>query len=78
MGIDPLSLGHFEVRAFKVQWITKTLTDAEYKAKKAETKLSLGQKKKTEIAPTNKHHLWDARKVDKDSFKKSGINYAVG
>jgi len=72
MGIEPESLGHFEVVVFKLKSERYRLTEAEVEI--------LEEKKKLErdIKTSQPKKLWDAQKVDEDTFEKDGISYAVG
>ena len=77
MGIDPQNLGHFKVRVFKLRWETRKLSDSEHESEVAEQKALL-EKPRNPPLQAKEQNLWDARKVDEDSFKKDGLNYAVG
>jgi hypothetical protein len=81
MGIDPGSLGTFVIKVYKLMWTTRRLTDKEYEEKvAAASKIpnptpqlnapSVGVDRKQQF-------LWDAQKVDEDSFKKDGIVYSI-
>lgn len=82
MGIDPESLGRFKVSLHKVRWDTRRLTDEEYEEKvaAAETASKVpSQLKSSSVAVNRKEQLlWDAQKVDEESFRKDGIVYALG
>lgn len=80
MGIDPQSLGHFCVQVFKLRWEKRQLTDAEYSSK-VQASLPASQLEKKSLSSgtqMTEQHLWDAQKVDEDTFKKDGITLAVG
>lgn len=82
MGIGPKSLGHFVIKVYKVSWKTRQLTDKEYREKVAAaknvSKLTPQLKESSVRADRRQQFLWDAQKVDEDSFKKDGIVYAIG
>ena len=77
MGIDPQHLGHFKITANKVKWEIKRLTERAYEAKVVRQKAFL-KRLKTSASEATEQNLWEARKVDEDSCKKDGINYAIG
>ncbi|KAH8755874.1 hypothetical protein F5882DRAFT_482007 [Hyaloscypha sp. PMI_1271] len=82
MGIDPESLGFFEIALFKIRWENRRLTDEEYKTKVAAandaSKVPPPLNSSLVVGHRKEQHLWDAQKVDEDSFKKDGIVYAIG
>ena len=82
MGVNPKILGHFLIRVFKLRWQARRLTDKEYRKKVAAaenvSKLTPQSKPSSVGADRRQQFLWDAQKVDEDSFKKDGIVYAIG
>jgi len=68
-GVKPESLGHFEVKVFKVKWKTHTMTDAEAaeKAKAKEEK----EKRQRDREVSSMKKLREAQKVNKNSFEKT-------
>jgi hypothetical protein len=82
MGINPESLGFFEIRLRKFRWENRRLTDREYKKKVAAandaSKVPPPLNSSLVVGNHKEPRLWDAQKVDEDSFKKDGIVYAIG
>ncbi len=68
MGIDPQNLGSFTINMGKVRFEKKMFTDAEIREEEARLIEN----------DTHQQNLWNARKVDEDSFVKDGIMQAVG
>jgi hypothetical protein len=81
MGIGPESLGHFVIKVNKLRLKTRRLTDKEYEKKvtiASEIPNSTPQLNAPSVGVDRKQEfLWDAQKVDEDSFKKDGIVYAI-
>jgi hypothetical protein len=81
MGIRPQDLGNFRVKVFKQRLERGDLIDSEYnaavEAARPETKGNDAKKIAT-ITTSQQQNLWDAQKVDVDSFKKYGITFGVG
>jgi hypothetical protein len=81
MGIDPQSLGYFTIIICKLRWEERNLTNAEYEAAVTAAKAEpegIESEKTSTITISEKQNLWDAQKVDEDSFKKYGIMFGVG
>ncbi|CCD56058.1 predicted protein [Botrytis cinerea T4] len=91
MGIHPDSLVKFSVRLFFYKEETVTLSDDEYDKAAMEfrkdllnfQRISSAFRSQDEVIhpaviQPNVRNLWDAKRVDKDSYKKRGINSAVG
>ena len=81
VGISPQSLGWFQVVVCKIRWDTRRLTDKEYKRKlkaaNAASDAPLSSKKSQAAVNRGEKLLWDAHKVDEESFCKDGIVYAL-
>jgi hypothetical protein len=81
VGISPESLGWFEVVVCKIRCDTRRLTDKEYrrklKAANAASNVPLSSKTSRAAVDRTEHLLWDAQKVDEESFSKDGIVYAL-
>ncbi|KAG4436986.1 hypothetical protein IFR05_007524 [Cadophora sp. M221] len=86
MGINPESLGYFRVVVFKTKRIITKLTDEEYAAKLTADDAAAAERKEARKnpfrndreEPKEQKNLWDAKKVDEESFSKDGITCAVG
>jgi hypothetical protein len=82
MGIDPESLGFFEITLRKLMWENRRLTDGKYKTKVAAAndafKVPPPLNSSLVVGNRKEQHLWDAQKVDEDRFKKDGIVFAIG
>ncbi|KAH7377948.1 hypothetical protein BKA64DRAFT_750362 [Cadophora sp. MPI-SDFR-AT-0126] len=80
VGIDPESLGYFNVSLFKLRWESKILSASEHVEKVAEAKRAHSQACLVAASATlnDTKMLWDTEKVDEDSFFKDGITCAVG
>lgn len=91
MGIHPDSLVKFSVRLFFYKEETVTLSDDEYDKAAMEfrkdllnfQRISSAFRSQDEVIhpaviQPNVRNLWDAKRVDKDSYKKRGINSAIG
>jgi hypothetical protein len=74
MGISPNDLGHFRIEVFRFKNAYQHLSSSEYRA--ARKKYITASLAPRELPA--RHVLWDAKKVDEDSFKKDGINCAIG
>ena len=81
VGISPESLGWFQVVVCKIRWDTRQLTDKEYKRKLTAANTAsdapLSSKKSQAAVNRTEKLLWDAQKVDEESFSKDGIVYAL-
>ncbi|KAF7865785.1 hypothetical protein EAF04_005950 [Stromatinia cepivora] len=91
MGIHPDNLATFTIKLYLWKRRTITLSDDDYKnalsdwEKKCSKARStsgkhnkLNLKPEVEINRPNARNLWDAKKVDLDSYKKRGISSAIG
>ncbi|KAF5871091.1 uncharacterized protein Bfra_007604 [Botrytis fragariae] len=91
MGIHPDSLVTFSVKLYLYKKHTVTLSDDEYDKAVLEFQhtLSIFERNVSALEPQdgvvdpaviqpNNRNLWDAKKVDIDSYKKRGINSAIG
>lgn len=86
MGVHPDSLVKFSVRLFFFKKETVTLSDDEYYKAEMEFRkdllnfqhISSTFRSQDEVIQPNVRNLWDAKRVDKDSYKKRGINSAIG
>ncbi|KAH7310108.1 hypothetical protein BKA65DRAFT_485319 [Rhexocercosporidium sp. MPI-PUGE-AT-0058] len=79
IGIDPQSLGYFTLHMHKLKWETRTLAKREHDRKVTEAK-EVHSRGHSNVSATLEEpkRLWDAKKVDEDSFSKDGITCAVG
>ena len=82
IGIAPKALGHFEIEVYKLKWETQQLSNYQYTKKIAAaekaSKLTSQLEEPSVNADRREQCLWDAQKVDEDTFKKDGIVYAIG
>lgn len=80
-GITPESLGFFQIVVCKIRWDTRRLTDKEYKRKlkaaNAVSDVDLQSETSRAAVERTEQLLWDAQKVDEESFSKDGIVYAL-
>ncbi|TGO40014.1 hypothetical protein BHYA_0044g00340 [Botrytis hyacinthi] len=91
LGIHPESLVTFSVKLFLYKKHTVTISDDEYDKAvlKFQHAFTSFEHNKSALGPQdgvvdpaviqpNTQNLWDVKKVDKDSYKKRGINSAIG
>ncbi|TEY54234.1 hypothetical protein BOTCAL_0240g00020 [Botryotinia calthae] len=91
MGIHPDSLVKFSVKLFFYKKKTVTLSDDEYYKATMEFRKDLlnferiasafrsqDEVMHPAVIQLNVRNLWDAKRVDKDSYKRRGINSAIG
>ncbi|MAD82965.1 MAG: hypothetical protein CL912_08370 [Deltaproteobacteria bacterium] len=77
-GIEPESLGHFYVRVCKVKWTRTKLSDNEYMEAKRAARDKRSRLQDALSAKSESKTVWDATKVDEDSFEKDGIAFGLG
>ncbi|KAG4415213.1 hypothetical protein IFR04_011624 [Cadophora malorum] len=77
-GIEPESLGHFYVRVCKVKWTRTKLSDNEYMEAKRAARDKRSRLQDALSAKSESKTVWDATKVDEDSFEKDGIVFGLG